>query len=96
VNEWVQVATLFWPELLRACESQPMEAPLSVKATLPVGLPLPPDETVAVKVTELLGLVVNDGFRLDETVVVVPTAAFVVKTMSQLAKLTGSPWKSSR
>ena len=45
---------------------------LAANETVPP-LTVPPlDETEAVNVTELFGLLVKDGFRLEETVVVVP------------------------
>ena len=57
----------------------------------------PPEVTVAVKVTELLGEVVKEGFRLEEIVVLVLAAAATVMVTVQPPETlpAGSPVKTS-
>ena len=57
----------------------------------------PPEVTVAVKVTELLGEVVKEGLRLEEIVVLVLAAAATVMVTVQPPETlpAGSPVKTS-
>src|ERR1700690_4116253 len=68
--------------LLSATAPQPeIVVPLSVNATVPVGVP-EEVETVAVNETVLFGAVVKAGFKLDETVVEVGVVVAYVTIIS--------------
>lgn len=87
----VQVA---WPALT-ACAPQPeMPVPFAENATVPE-LTVLLDVTVAVKLTELLGLLVKDGFRLEETVVVVPTEELYINVSDHPVIEIGPPSAST-
>ena len=93
VSDAVQVAC---PEPFRVCDPHPeMVVPLALNATVPLVTAVPLLVTVAVRVVEFDGAVVNDGFTLDVMVVeVAAAAALVVILRVQLVRETLVPDES--
>src|ERR671932_1546320 len=76
------VVKLAWPLAFRATLLANAVVP-SLKVTVPAVTALPPLVTLAVKVTALFGSVVNDGFGVELTLVLVAASLVVVKLRHQ-------------